>query len=96
MMETIDLRWIAARLTGARGEKARLAEALGVSPDQVAKMLAGVRRVQTGEIPKLLAFFCEDRLLVTPAERRLVENYRLAPEGRREAVEVLLSVPPSP
>lgn len=94
MMETIDLRWISSRLTGARGEKARLAEALGVSPDQVAKMLAGVRRVQTGEIPKLLAFFGEDRLLVTPAERRLVEHYRLAPEGRREAVEVLLSVPP--
>ena len=95
MMEAIDLRWISSRLTGARGEKARLAEALGVSPDQVAKMLAGVRRVQTGEIPKLLAFFGEDRLLVTPEERRLVELYRLAPEGRREAVEVLLSVPTS-
>lgn len=56
-METIDGKWIDRHLTGKRGEKARLARAIGISGDQLSKILSGVRAVQPSETPKVLAFF---------------------------------------
>lgn len=93
-MEIIDTKWLLARMSGKRGEKARLAEALGIGPDQVAKILTGVRRIQPDEIPRIMAFFHEDGFAVTSEERRMLQLYREAPEARREAAEVLLSAPP--
>lgn len=58
-MDVIDGSWIAARLSGARGEQARLAEAIGISTDKLNKVLAGTRNVQASEIPKVLAFFAD-------------------------------------
>ncbi len=56
-MEVIDGKWIAARLSGRRGEKADLARHMGVGPDIVAKILSGDRKVQPEEAPRAVAFF---------------------------------------
>lgn len=56
-MEVIDGNWIKQRLTGRRGEKTELAQALGISLEKVTKTLSGNRRVQPEEIPKVLEFF---------------------------------------
>ena len=93
-MEIVDIRWLKARLTGARGEKARLAEAIGIKPDQVAKILHGVRRIQPDEVPKIMAFFDEVSFSVSAEEQRILQLYRQAPEARREAAEALLMAPP--
>lgn len=59
-MDVIDGKWIAARLGSGRGAKVALADALGVKPDVVSKILGGTRRVQPEEIPKVLAHFGGD------------------------------------
>ena len=94
-METVDTKWLLARMSGRRGEKARLAEALGIKPDQVAKILNGVRRVQPDEIPRLMAFFNEERQTLSEDEIRLLRLFREATESRQEAAVALLSAPPS-
>ena len=92
-MEIVDTKWLTARMSGKRGEKARLAEALGIGPDQVAKILNGVRRIQPEEVPKLLAFYGEDRPTLTDEEARLLRLFREASESRQEAAVALLSAP---
>lgn len=92
-MEIVDTKWLLARMSGKRGEKARLAEALGIGPDQVAKILTGVRRVQPEEVPRLLAFYNEERPTLTEDEVRLLRLFRAAPESRQEAAVALLSAP---
>lgn len=57
MTEVIDGNWIARRLTGARGEKAQIARAMGIDPQKLSKTLMGKRQVQPAEIPGLLAHF---------------------------------------
>lgn len=59
-MDVIDGEWIKARMTGDRGEQARLAAAMGIDNDKISKVLKGLRRVQPNEIPLVLAFFGED------------------------------------
>ena len=59
-MDVIDKDWIAARLTGRRGEVADLARAMGVSLDKASKTIKGERKVQASEIPGLLSFFGVD------------------------------------
>ena len=56
-MDVIDKNWIAARLTGRRGEVADLARAMGISVDKASKTIKGDRRVQASEIPSVLDFF---------------------------------------
>jgi hypothetical protein len=56
-MDVIDGKWIEARLSGKRGEQARLAEHMGISPHQMTKILRGIRRVQPEEIPRVISFF---------------------------------------
>lgn len=56
-MDAIDAKWIRARLTGRRGELARLAEALDLDASEISRILKGERKVQAEEIPRLLAFF---------------------------------------
>lgn len=58
-MDVIDGRWIAARLTGRRGEKKQLAEAMGIDLPKLSKVLSGERGVQPHELPRLLAWFGE-------------------------------------
>lgn len=84
----IDGEWIRTRLTGKRGEKARLAEALGVTADVVSKILNGARQVSAEEADKLRAYFGE--AAVTPDEAALLAAFRAASEDRRRlAVEFL-------
>ncbi|MGZ9812621.1 helix-turn-helix domain-containing protein [Pseudoroseicyclus sp. H15] len=57
-MDVIDGAWLKRRLRdGSRGEKARLAEAMGISTQQLSKVLAGTRAVQAEEIPAVLSYF---------------------------------------
>lgn len=58
-MEQIDAAWIKSRLTGRRGELADLAHAVGITPDKLAKILSGARRIQAIEAPRFAAFFEE-------------------------------------
>lgn len=58
-MEIIDGNWIKERLSAARGSRAALAEATGLRPDQISKIIKGERKVQAREIPRILAFFGE-------------------------------------
>ena len=56
-MEPITAEWLRERLDGDRGRKTELADALGIGSDKVSKMIAGTRKPQAEEIPKILAFF---------------------------------------
>jgi len=56
-MEQIDREWILARLTKTRGEKTRMAQALGVPKEVISRILKGERKVQASEIPALIKFF---------------------------------------
>lgn len=58
-MDVIDRDWLQARMRGQRGMQARLARALGITRDQMSKVMTGVRRVQPEEIPTVLAFFAD-------------------------------------
>ena len=56
-MDVIDGQWIAARLTGRRGEKAEIARAMGISSDKLSKILSGERGIASNELPGLLSYF---------------------------------------
>lgn len=58
-MQTIDADWIRARLDGVRGEQAKLADAMGITPAKMSLILSGKRQIQNDELPRLLAFFGE-------------------------------------
>lgn len=60
-MDVIDGDWIRARLSGKRGEKAKLARAMRVESHVVAKILAGKRQVKPKEMPAVVAFFGSER-----------------------------------
>ncbi|MEL7282133.1 MAG: helix-turn-helix transcriptional regulator [Pseudomonadota bacterium] len=56
-MDVIDRQWLLARLTGRRGEQTELAQAMGIDTDKMSKVIAGKRRIQPEEIPRVMAFF---------------------------------------
>ncbi len=56
-MDEINRKWIRERLTGERGEQARMSSVTGISTDKLAKILNGTRRVQADEAPKLFKYF---------------------------------------
>lgn len=56
-MEVIDGNWIRRHLTGTRGEKARLAAAMSITPAKLSHILGGTRDVQPEEHPAVLRFF---------------------------------------
>lgn len=66
-MEVVDKNWIKERIAGRRGVQAELAEAAGLTKDQLSKILAGTRKVQADEVPRIIAFF-EPRLRPDRAE----------------------------
>lgn len=84
-MDEINASWISARLTGKRGEKSRLAEAMGIPLANLSKILSGDRKVQAEEIPSILRFFtpageAPDPLTTnrSAAEEKLVLAFREA------------------
>lgn len=99
-METIDGKWIKARLTGRHGEKAELARHMQIETDRLSKILAGKRAVRPEEVPRLLSYFNER---IVPADHPDVDKAdllarldRLNTAGRRmmlRQLEVALSTP---
>ncbi len=95
-MEVINGAWIKSRLSGVRGEQAKLARFLGISTDKLSKTLAGGREVQSEEVPKLLEFFNarivsdDEHGALTPSEMRLLSIYRRIPTEKRPLAESLL------
>lgn len=92
MSVVVDGSWIKSRLTGARGEKAAVAKAMGISPQKLTHTLSGARNVQPAELPGLLRYFgetigAEDRAPLIS----VVEEYlpHLSPE-QELAVETLI------
>ncbi len=77
----IDGAWIKERLTGAHGEKARLAEALGVKQDVVSKILSGTRRLSNAEADAARLFFGEGP--INEEERSMLALYRQASKDRQ-------------
>lgn len=59
-MEVISASWITARLKGERGEKARLAEAAGISPTKLSNILSDIRTVTQDEAARIREFFGEE------------------------------------
>lgn len=57
MSEIIDGTWVLARLTGERGEKAKLARHLGIEPHKLSKSLTDERRFTPQEIALLQDWF---------------------------------------
>lgn len=92
-MEQIDKDWIAARLTHKRGEKTRLAAALGVPKEVISRILSGDRKVQASEIPALTKFFQPDTPKITSAVLDLAQDIAsLDDQGKilaRDFVEML-------
>ncbi|WP_299933388.1 hypothetical protein [uncultured Pelagimonas sp.] len=95
-MDEITPEWLKARLGTDRGQKAALAEALGLSNDKVSKMLGGTRKPQAQEIPTILAFFGETTATtdpelqavwqkLTPSERLFLLNAAKAQISARES-----------
>lgn len=93
-MTKIDGIWINSRLTGVRGEKARLAEAMGIHPNVLSKILSGVRSVNQGEAMAAEAYFSPPDQTDPLAQSILDRIQLLSPDGREQAstlVDVLLS-----
>ena len=60
-MDVIDGSWIRARLSARHGSQKALADAIGMPPDQLTKIMKGGRQVKAHEIPKILAYFNENQ-----------------------------------
>jgi phage repressor protein C with HTH and peptisase S24 domain len=56
-MVRIDAAWIRDRLGAGRGAQARLAEAIGMNPNHLAKVMQGVRRVSADEALAMVDYF---------------------------------------
>ncbi len=80
-MEVIDADWIKRHLTHRHGELKALADAVGLKPDKITKILNGTRQVKSYEAPRIAAFFQQD--LPGFAER--------APDYRPQVVPVNVS-----
>lgn len=89
-LDKITPDWIKEQLGNSRGGQARLAEALGVKPDIVTKIVSGNRRVQPAELAVILEFLGYSAVAITEEEEDLLKLFHSAPQERRGAVEVLL------
>lgn len=56
-MDVIDRHWLQTRLSGRHGEQRKLADAVGLSPDKITKILKGERAIRAHEIPRFLQYF---------------------------------------
>ena len=89
-MDEINGSWISARLTGRRGEKSRLAEAMGIPLNNLSKILSGDRKVQAEEIPAILRFFSETTDHPISGNEVLVGLYSaLTDQRKQEALRYL-------
>ena len=90
-MDVVDADWIKRRLTGERGQQARLAEAMGIDNDKMSKILRGLRKVQADEVPKVIRFFNGETLGdLTQDEKELLSAWRRLSDEHRQSVQTLL------
>jgi DNA-binding transcriptional regulator YdaS (Cro superfamily) len=62
-MDIIDRDWIAARLaTRKHGAQRELADAIGLKPDMMSKVMAGTRQISAAEAARIAEFFRRDQL----------------------------------
>ena len=82
-MPKIDGNWIRDRLKGERGEVARLADALGMDKNKLAKVMSGTRALTADETVSVLTFFriITPEMLELDAQVRRID--RLPPEARK-------------
>lgn len=59
-MDLIDADWIKRHLTNRHGELKALADAVGLSPDKITKILKGERQIKAHEALRIAAFFRQD------------------------------------
>lgn len=60
-MDVIDAAWIKRHLTHRHGELKALADAVGLEPDKITKILKGTRQIKATEAPRIAAFFQQER-----------------------------------
>ncbi len=53
----IDKDWIKAKIADRRGIQTKLAHHVGISPNQMTKVMTGERRIQGDEVLKIIDFF---------------------------------------
>lgn len=87
-MEVIDAAWIRSRLTHRHGELKELADHVGISADKITKILKGERQVRAHEMPRIIAYFSENRShgLSEPARPYAAAPVPMAPSARDEAI----------
>ena len=56
-MDVIDADWIKRHLANRHGELKELADAVGLSPDKITKIIKGERQIKSHEAPRIAAFF---------------------------------------
>jgi hypothetical protein len=57
-MDVIDADWIKRQLAGQpHGSKSRLADAIGLRPDQMSKVMGGQRKLTPAEVARVLDYF---------------------------------------
>ena len=56
-MDVIDGKWIEARLSATHGARKALADAIGLTPDKITKIMKGERAVKAHEIPLVMRYF---------------------------------------
>lgn len=89
-LDQITPEWLRDRLGKDRGRQARFAEAIGVKPDMVSKIMSGVRRLQPNEVTQALRFFGLEAVAISRDEEEFLALFRDAPPDRRAAVQLLL------
>lgn len=94
-MEKIDGNWILARLDNKRGEKARLARALGIDQSMMSRILNGEREIQQDELPKVLTFFgvqlVSDGVVLTGEDRLFWDQFQAMSPDEQDAVRILVT-----
>lgn len=90
-MELIDPTWIKARLTGRHGELKELAEAAGLTPDKLTKILKGERQLKAVEAQRIGSHLRkgEAGFAEPPAEYRQQAS-AVNPSGRVMAIAAAL------
>lgn len=93
-MDIVDADWLKTHIARTGTPHARLAEAMNLTRDKLAKILAGKRRVTTEEAARAVKFFDATQgtaSALTVQEAELLQAFRDAPPSRRkEALDFLL------
>lgn len=86
-MDVIDADWIRLRLTNRHGELKALADAVGLTPDKITKILKGQRQIKAHEATKFAAFLAPGPTGFDEAPAAFqAQAVPVAPTGRLQAL----------